>query len=317
MISRVKVTNYQALQDVDLELGRFTVIQGPSSSGKSGFIRALRLLVSNARGTTYVTRGQKTAVVEATVSDSKTGHHVVSIRRGGVNGYKVDEAEFTKIATDVPETVSWALGMAPDNPVNFAGQFDRPYLLDETAGSVARTLGELTNVTVILNAAREAARRRLAVAGELKTREAQLATLTEAAEAFRSLPGRMADVTVAEEALSVSETLSGTIARLANLTATLGVAEAAVARLAVDAAPLPDIEATFVEIAEASVRFDRFCSLMAQLGPAATRVKEAQSAIYAADTNLAATEAEIHSVLVDAGACPLCGQSTAALPTPV
>lgn len=311
MITSVQVTNYQALQKVYLGLGRFTVIQGPSSSGKSGLIRALRLLVSNARGTTYISRGQKTTVVSVTVAGT-----TVQVARGAINRYQVGDQEYTKVGSDVPEAVTKVLRMAPVNPVNFAGQFDRPYLLDETSGAVARTLGELTNVTVILNAAREAARRRLAVAGELKTREAQLATLTTQAEAFRSLPGRMAAVSEAEEALSVAEELVGKCARLVHRLATLEVAEASVARLTGEAAPLPD-DALFEAVEDATIRLDRFRLLVGQLGTYNAVATDRRHVIDGCDKMLANAEEEIHRVLVDTGTCPLCGQSTVSLPTPV
>ena len=47
MLERLEVKDYQSLADIDIPLGRFTVIVGPSGNGKSALIRALRALWEN------------------------------------------------------------------------------------------------------------------------------------------------------------------------------------------------------------------------------------------------------------------------------
>ena len=44
MIERIRVQNYRSLHDVDVRLGPLTVLIGRSGSGKSNFVRAVRLL---------------------------------------------------------------------------------------------------------------------------------------------------------------------------------------------------------------------------------------------------------------------------------
>ena len=59
-------------------------------------------------------------------------------------------------ANATPEALA-LLGLDADN---FSDQFDRPFLLGETPSGVAKALGELTNITVLFDAQREASRQR-------------------------------------------------------------------------------------------------------------------------------------------------------------
>src|SRR5712692_4596126 len=210
MLESIRVNNFQSLRKVDLPLGRLTVIVGPSSSGKSSVVRALRTLVSNARGASYVSRGQKVASVTATGEN-----HSVTIERGEGHGvYRLltdlhtdqeQEKTFTKLGGDVPEQVTAALGIKPfedGTSLNFASQFDRPFLLTETGSTVARVLGELTNVSVIFAAAREANRRRLVAQSTLKIRQSDLVNLVAQLQKFQDLPVRVAQCSATEKILA-------------------------------------------------------------------------------------------------------------------
>ncbi len=50
MIKRVCISNFGSLFDVDVKLGPFTLLLGPNASGKSMFIRGLRVLAKLLRG---------------------------------------------------------------------------------------------------------------------------------------------------------------------------------------------------------------------------------------------------------------------------
>src|SRR3972149_7677268 len=63
MLRRVSVHGYQSLEDVDLELAPLTVIVGPSRSGKSALVRALRSAFFNATGAAFIRRGARAATV--------------------------------------------------------------------------------------------------------------------------------------------------------------------------------------------------------------------------------------------------------------
>jgi len=49
MITRLRVQNFKALRDVDVELGPFTVLIGPNDTGKSSFLEAVYALAQSTR----------------------------------------------------------------------------------------------------------------------------------------------------------------------------------------------------------------------------------------------------------------------------
>src|SRR3954469_16106248 len=130
MLTHIAIRNFQSLRQVDLELGTFTVIVGPSSSGKSALMRAFKAVASNVRGSGMITRGQSqmaisyqtdtfTVTLERT---EKAGLYRIANTHGG-------ETNFTKLNGEVPQQVTSALRLEPvpvnGTSVNFASQFDK------------------------------------------------------------------------------------------------------------------------------------------------------------------------------------------------
>ncbi len=106
MITKFKAQNFQSLQKVELDLEKFTVVVGPSSSGKSALIRALRILAHNSNNASFVTHGRKAAIV--TVEADKA--QIILERGPGKSIYTLvgddgKEAKLTKCGTSAPEAV--------------------------------------------------------------------------------------------------------------------------------------------------------------------------------------------------------------------
>lgn len=306
MITRVEIRNWQSLRAVDLTLGRVTVIVGASNCGKSALIRALRALASNMRGAAQITRGQKQTAVTVRTSSG----HIISLERSETAGrYRLvtpdgREATYTKLAGGVPEQITAALRIDPapagGGSVNFAGQLDRPYLLDESGAQVARELGELTNVTVIFEAVREANRRRNAHAATLRTRETDLAEAKTRLADYRRLPDQLALLRSAEELHAHATTLARRLTHLRQLTAALGDAETVTARSTPPA--VPDDGA----LLEAADRVHRLRELLRHLSHAVSAASAA--AVPAAARQEAEAEADLAELLSSIERCPTCGQ---------
>lgn len=236
MIQRVEIRNFQSLRHVQLEPGKLTVIVGPSSVGKSAFTRALRTVTSNRRGAEFITHGERTASISLT-----TDRGTVTLTRGkGTtdNAYIVIPADdptaqrtYTKLGGETPPEVSQFLGIPARDPINYAGQFDKPYLLDETAGEVARILGGLTNVNVIFDAARESNRQKLASAATLRTRADDLEAVQARLPEFRSLKAQEQALTRAEQHISTATQLQRQINALALAIDALEISAALITRL--------------------------------------------------------------------------------------
>lgn len=305
MIEAISIRNWQSLVSVDLELARFTVIVGPSSSGKSALIRAFKAVASNVSGTGHITRGAKAAAITV-----RTGEQVITLEHNrGAWMYRLTdgegEEEFTKLNRAVPEAISRALRIMPvpagGFSVNFAGQFDPPYLLRESGSTVARVLGELTNVDRIFEAVREANRRKAGFAGTLRTRESDLIDLTARVKEFADLPAKLQALARAEKVAEGAARLSDQVARLKAAAELLATAEGVLTRSSV----LPEVP-TDSRVLDAQGRLEGFRALVRDWAAAnntvATAAREVDQGVQV-ETEL---HDELHRVLTAAGTCPTC-----------
>lgn len=308
MLTRIQVTNYQSLHSVDLELGRFTCVVGRTNSGKSALTRAIRTLTSNARGDSFITHGERTSVIVA-----HTERGIVSLSRGAVNEYttvpsdpREQQHTYTKLGGNVPEEVSEFIGIAAKDPINYAGQFDMPYLLKDSAGEVARTLGELTNVSVIFEAARESNKTRGQRAATLKLRAADLEQIKERAKSYKNLKPQLAAVEEAEQALTEAQGIQTRIQRLDKLAAAHQQASTILSTLTVQSFELPDTTAAD-NLLTALRRFESFeAELLHHREQLASATQRAAAAVQ----DIEALEQQYTQLLIEAGTCPTCNQDT-------
>lgn len=172
-LSRVIVKGYQSLEDVEIELGPMTVIVGPSNSGKSALVRAIQAACFNQTGQDFITRGKKEAwvLLSFAVPDQPGMEEgVIWSKKGTKATYELSDnyegpyREFTKFGTGVPEEIEEFLGITRIDIdgskllPQFAGQFDSPFLLTESASRTARIIAKVTKLDRILTAAAEARR---------------------------------------------------------------------------------------------------------------------------------------------------------------
>ena len=255
MLNHVEVRNFQSLHHVSLALAPFTVIVGPSSCGKSAFGRAVRTVVSNARGASFISHGETTATISVT-----TEHGKVTLVKGKDDSYTlvpaadspasgVDHPElskqqrWTKLGGSVPEEVTAFLGIPATvkNQLWYTDQFDRPYLLDDTGSEVARTLGDLTHVTPVLEAAREARRLGGQSSSTLKIRAADLTADEKTAEEYLGLRDEIRALERAESLIARAGALQVRLDRIDALDEQLCDAQSAIDAFAeLPAVPTPD-----------------------------------------------------------------------------
>ncbi len=302
MIHSVKIKHFQSLYDISLELAPLTVIVGPSSSGKSAFMRGMRTLTSNRRGNEFISHGERTAVITA-VTDRGT----VTLTRSHSqqqNSYTVTpddpqhplapERTFSKLGGDTPPEVSEFLGIEAKDPINYASQFDKPYLLDDSAGEAARTLGALTNVAVIFEAARESNRRKLSTAQTLRTRAEDLETIKAKIPRYRSLKQQAAALTAAEQQLTAARAAEKKILDLATAITAAETAARAISALEPAASvTLPSAE----DIISAAAGLERLTAALRAQVAAVRAVEAAQTTLGAATIVLTEVEDEYRSML--------------------
>lgn len=312
MISDLVIEDYQSVGKAAFTLGkRLTVITGPTGSGKSAVVRAMRLIAFNQRGVSFVRNGAKFCKVGLAVKDEGVAAVIQRGKGGGKDFYRLvtladgkpEVATFTKLAGSVPEQAESALRLSD---VNFAGQFDSPFLITASGAEVARRLGELTNVTILLSAAREADRRRLRVSGDLKRAEARLAGLQEELQGYRDLPALRERAALAEQAVSHVRELGLAHGHLQRSILAVTGWEENVTRMAALASqvPVPSLERAEQLASQRSVLAARRAALQSAEQEAE---RQEQIAVTLAEAERAAVH-EYHELLVTAGRCPTCGQ---------
>lgn len=314
MLQRVEIRNFQSLKHVDLELGPLTVIVGKSSSGKSALTRALRTLTSNARGTSFITQGERVCTITAT-----TEHGIVSLKRGKAANGKDDEyaiqpsdpeiqkRTYTKLGGTVPPEVSEFIGIASKDPINYAGQFDRPYLLDDSGGEIARVLGALTNVNVIFEGARESNRRKLSANSMLKTRREDLEGLRARIEHYRPLKAQLAALKRAEEHIERARELKKQADEIAEALEDLSIAATAVKRAEkVLSVPIPDEG----PILAARSRIREYEAVLEEIRTSQLDAKAAIAKLEILAEERETLDTQYIETLHELGSCPTCGQST-------
>lgn len=225
----VNVQNVQSIKSAELDFparpggGSFVTVVGPSSSGKSAFLRAVRALISNtSSASTLLRAGTKAFEVSA-----ETTSGAVAIKRGASQSvYTVDGKTYTKCGTTAPDAATEVFGFSdPDLHVRF--QFDRPYLLSETSGQAAHVLATLSNAHILRDASSEATK--------ISRREAQTSSMltdevAQSEEELALLGDVDAQGALLGEAQKCAETVRDESDKLASLSQMVGVVEAAQSR---------------------------------------------------------------------------------------
>jgi predicted ATP-dependent endonuclease of OLD family len=305
-LDELHIRNFQSLRKVDLELGTFTVIVGPSSSGKSALMRACRALAANVRGSSVITRGQKAMAITG-----RTDTHIITLERSDKqSSYRISddhgsELLYTKLNGEVPVAVTNVLRLDPSpGSINFAAQFDKPYLLDESGATIARQLGELTNVIQVFEAVRQANKIRSQASTKLKTRKADLEQIKTAVTTYKDLPERLKLLAEVDKLNELAKAQTSRIGRLETAMRTLRISERLLAKSAPPVVPSAE---------PLNKALNRYLDLQAKLNglkAKQTRSKDAdrQAAQLLLDSH--DIHGQLQLVLKRAQVCPTCGQPT-------
>ncbi len=143
MLEEIRCAGWQRWTKKTIEFDpRITVIVGPSETGKSAIIRALKWLCLNQwNGDVDVNHDSTVAKVTLRVD----GHQLV--RKHGVgNLYRLDNSKFKAFGKSVPEAISKLLNMTE---LNFQDQHDPHFWLSASAGQVSKELNSIIDLEII------------------------------------------------------------------------------------------------------------------------------------------------------------------------
>ncbi|MDG0949405.1 AAA family ATPase [Bacillus paranthracis] len=157
-INEIFVEGFQSHTNSRFNLGNgLNVITGPSDSGKTSIIRAVRWVAFNEpQGEAFVNE----SVGQATVTIHMDNGIIISKhRRKGKTSYRIQtdpgDAGSVFEKSEVPEEVKQLLGITKQTfgdfvtALNFAFQLEAPFLISETPSSGAKVLGKLAGTEAV------------------------------------------------------------------------------------------------------------------------------------------------------------------------
>jgi exonuclease SbcC len=204
------IENFQSHHYTEIDFSEgLNVFVGPSDSGKSAILRALRWVLFNIpRGNDFIRTGAKECRVCLIFAD---GTEVIRQRSSAVNRYilrKPDGTEqvFEGFGNTVPQEVTDVHRIQSikldqkDMLVHFGTQLESPFLLFESSQTKAKTIGRISGAHLIDNALKKANGDRLALNSEIKRLEEEQDKLKEKLKPYANLDQLERDLEVAEEA---------------------------------------------------------------------------------------------------------------------
>jgi hypothetical protein len=208
-------------------------IIGRSRQGKTAILRALVKVVQNrpVQGMerwTHRHNPKNISQVEVVTSEG----HCVTWEGTSPQRYIVDGEEMSGFGQGVPQAVTDALRLGE---LNIAGQHDRPFLLFDTPGEVARALNRVVKLDVIDRTLANHAAIKRKNDQELKAVEARITELEGQAEAFPDLEAGAAKLTILEDK---AKTMGAKVGQITGLTAIQE--QLAVLRASLEATRIPD-----------------------------------------------------------------------------
>ncbi|MBA4603727.1 AAA family ATPase [Thermoactinomyces mirandus] len=207
---KLVIDNFQSHKHTEIELtDGLNVFVGPSDSGKSAILRALKWVLFNIpRGTDFIRTGTRECRVCLILND---GTEVTRIRSSSVNRYVLRTADgneqiFEGFGNTVPEEITRLHQIVPvrldqkELILHFGSQLESPFLLFESNQNKAKTIGRISGAHLIDNALKKTSSDRLALGGEIKQLEKERAKLEGKLKPYDNLEELETSYLIAEQA---------------------------------------------------------------------------------------------------------------------
>ena len=182
MIRQLHINHFQSHDCTTLKFHPgVNVIVGPSDSGKSAIMRALRWVLFNKGGTGAFSHWSPKRMDVGLLLEGKES--ITRSRSPSGNHYQIEDSELAAVGKDVPPAVSELLNVTD---LNMQRQGDPYFLLNDGAPEVARKLNEIAGLESI-----EQAHTR--IAGKIREHQAaeraNTTTIAETTEALKKYEG--------------------------------------------------------------------------------------------------------------------------------
>lgn len=196
MAVKVRVQNFQSIEDATVVVDGLTVVTGPNNSGKSALMRAIRGVFTNAPGGPLVRHGCAHLTVTLTFDDSteivwEKGWEKPGRKGKTVNRYTINGMQIAGVGRGVPPEVE-ALGVREISAASdriwpqIAQQFDGTlFLVNRPGSAVAEALSDVERVGKLASALKASEKDRRAVNSELKVRRKDLLAHEERVQHYK------------------------------------------------------------------------------------------------------------------------------------
>lgn len=307
MLEHLHVEDYQILGKIDIDIGRFTVLVGPSGRGKTSTVRALRSLCLNQTPKRFLRHKKRKARVVLTLDGGQTIEWEKTADKGAV--YAMGDQEFTRTGRAVPEPIQKLLGIRRieiDKGVSFTPQFslqfDLPLLLTESSTLAARALAQLTKLRLLVEGQVECRRDKI-------REERQRTSAEEDADRSREELGELPKTKRAVGAMNRAKKMMNAAAgKLETAIQANDIAKEIAGSLLVADMTLPSEEETQA-LEERLKRLEAASAAVQESEAADGALAEARDRLATAETTLQETQVEHDTLVEQLGACPLCGST--------
>ncbi|HHY27192.1 MAG TPA: AAA family ATPase [Desulfitobacterium dehalogenans] len=227
VLKALRLQNFQSHGNTHIEFagqGCLTVITGPSDSGKSAIIRALKWLLYNSpRGDGFITVGKDICGVRAVYDDETVVARYRS--RGSVNRYEVNSQAYEGFGTGVPLEIQQATGIRKlhigdqDYLLNLSDQLAGPFLGNDSTPAPARAkvLGKLAGTEEMDHAGKEVGTDLFRAKREREGLEHYIDSTKDALEGYDWIPVREAQLIELDRLIKAVKKDQEKIARLKEL----------------------------------------------------------------------------------------------------
>ncbi|MGM0471698.1 MAG: AAA family ATPase [Bacillota bacterium] len=210
MLKELRIKNFQSHQDTVLELDSgLNMIAGPSDSGKSAIIRALRwVLYNEPLGDDFIRMGSRKCQVGILLEND---YRIIRERSSSENRYLIIDPDghqevYTGFGTKVPAEVSElhqmskvALDNELESSLNLDFQLSGPFLLDDSGSTKAKAIGQLTGVHIIDAAIKDVARDLRRTKDQISQESTEIERINEKLMDYQELPQLKEEIKRKEE----------------------------------------------------------------------------------------------------------------------
>jgi hypothetical protein len=178
---RVRIKNFQSIEDVDIEINGFTCITGKTNIGKSAIMRAISKAILNDPVIGLVRKGTPHSTVDI---ESKEWGLVWEKGEKGINRYKIGDRILDKTGqTQIEETKEFGFSSirlgGDDIQPWFAPQMEPIFLLNKSGPQITDFVSEVSGLNVLQDAIVLSSRGRKKAIEEAKNKASEAVQIKE------------------------------------------------------------------------------------------------------------------------------------------